>query len=790
VIGGDSGHYVVAAFAPMSYYESVVGEAEKTTWHPLRLPLLTATDARLEDETKGNLAWWMSRGRVRALRRSLDLLSERKITVDSPYLAWEQLSNDIGDIGGVPPLDPATMANPTVASELIGSLLPLEPIIDGTLSGTHIKGRLIPKQTFIDALRNGLVEDGLSAVTSQHLAYYADVALDGMSNPNGEVVFPDANHQEIGYLLNLALDLLIEWESEGSDSAEEASGYLAELLSDQNKLVALFFNNIKGQLAGATSDKQAVIPSLRIIHELFPMPVVSPQFGNLSVAEAKNVLLSTPVASLADASVANKPNVTFKFFLNQDKMEKFLSNDEALSAYLRPPSSLVCVPLDGETINPIPPGLATWLEHEDRLTVIPPRQMLGDFLTCVLAWGFSNNIAEGSVPDILSFLKEQAVSGCGDDRSMDRRLSHYTKSTEEFLTAIPSKPNQSPISLAKSGTRVGDLSARSRFFEEAVGLAFVEGQDDLDFMYELRTTASGSAISQLRSGLTAVLTDSFVVKERRPNSHPTHSLVLRNIKEDLGSHQPSLQMLAALVDESVFAQLGPNDELRTVLKGLHKFYSVSAGLADTYVSELKTLQATMRQSIQRIESIEKKRESFETQTGIKVTLTESENVLAVLRKLNTLAGDACSKNLSNFTRHLAAALIATLASGISESLLHPDETDVGLLTQRTGIGERYRSALESIKALNTSTYAWLDVSAPQIVETMEARYGDAVKQLMAHQAEVDIKTCVTLEWDVLDNTVDDIGNEARMLIQTDGHITRAKEIAESINSQLKKVNDD
>jgi len=70
VIGGDSGHYVVAAFAPMSYYESVVGEAEKTTWHPLRLPLLTALDARREDPTRGNLVWWMSRGRVRALRRS------------------------------------------------------------------------------------------------------------------------------------------------------------------------------------------------------------------------------------------------------------------------------------------------------------------------------------------------------------------------------------------------------------------------------------------------------------------------------------------------------------------------------------------------------------------------------------------------------------------------------------------------------------------------------------------------------------------------------------------------
>lgn len=788
VISGDSGHYAVAAFAPMSYYESVVGEAEKTTWYPLRLPLLTAEAARQRDHTRGNLAWWMSRGRVRALNRSLSLLSERGISSTSSYLEWEQLSKDVGDVGGVPPIDEDTLAKMLSRSKLAPLLLPLEPSTGGTPSGASVRGHVISKQAWTDALRNAVAKDGLSAVASEHLAYYAGVALDGVSDPNGLAVFPEADFQEVGYLLKLALDLLIEWESEGSTSAVESAEYVEALLVDQPRLVNLFFSKLKGQLTDTASDTKGAILSFRTIYDLFPMPVVSPQFGGTSVAAAKSALGSTPVACLAEALVASKPNVTFKFFLNHDRLNQFLTNEEALSPYLPPPKSLVCIPLDGAGMKAEASGLAAWLEHENRLTVVSPRQMLGDFLACALAWAFSTNVAKGSIPDILEFLSKEAPTACGDDRAVARRLRRYTNLTEEFLAAFPSLPNQAPITLSRSSVSVRDVSRRSHLFEDTVGLAFVEGQTDLDFMYELRTTATGNEISQLSTGVNAVLTDASVVRPHR-SKPPTHSLLLQNVKEDLAPHLSSLQMLAALADDAVFTQLAGDDALKAVLSGLHKFCRVSSGLADNYISELRIAEGAVAQVIDRIVRIKKERAEFESQTEIKIGLTASENALPVLSKLKALATDARSKNLSNYTRRLAALLISALVGGVSETVLHPDETSVGSLKQLAITGERYRSALQSIKKVDDTTYVWLGRSADQVVQDVQGLYQEAVKRLMGHQSEVDIGNVAALDWDELDEVVGSIESQADLLGNTHTHLRSALVIAESINSRLKGKTD-
>ncbi|MGB2841430.1 MAG: hypothetical protein WBC40_02950 [Halobacteriota archaeon] len=226
VNNGETGFYLVLAFAPVSFYEFSKGEAQTGRFLPMVLPIVEPKTFREVFGEIGNLIWWMGKGRYRGISRTQDIFKVNVSNINE--ISDKELldvSLNIGSIGGVPALEFESIEKIDDFNNFRDFLIHLEPKENGGEIYSGIikvvkKCRIYngEKQGLNYALKKTLKDSGVSKVTD--ISYYLSVILDALSSFNGNVpLFTDSDDWE--ELLNMAEDIILEFEGEDRLPSED-----------------------------------------------------------------------------------------------------------------------------------------------------------------------------------------------------------------------------------------------------------------------------------------------------------------------------------------------------------------------------------------------------------------------------------------------------------------------------------------------------------------------------------------------------------------------------------------
>jgi len=761
-------YFPIAAFAPLSHYEALYGEAEKRRWDSIALPPITARTLKLKNKDFGNFVWWISRGRLGISYKAMDSVKRKKFT---EFKEFKDLVNELGPIAGVPAIDLDGLAKLAKSFSFIIKLFPQSKV---TLPGV-IEGELIDKAEFIEFLKVSLRNEGWTERSIEFFAYYFDIIVEALSQSNN-ILISFEKYEEILVLFKLSIDLATEHETLEDSEVKYIFERYREL---KEKFPSFFFTRLYPQLHKLSKGKGSVL-SYQEAANLFPMPITSPIFGDFdTIDKAKEILLSNISYNYVakDEIETTRGLLTFLYFPNEVKLRSYLVSQEILD-FLPPNKGLVCVLLNGDPLQIKVNGVAKWLNEVGRMKIAAPSKMLRDFLIYFLAWTLNERIVEGYINEVKTVLHEQAEQLWSKDKESSRKVSHYVSMLGTFLGSFKDMLllDREKYSAKVSIDSIRRYEERYTRFPDIVGIAFTRNRDERNLIYRFRKLLLDSdELKSLRSGIGGLLEDASVTKIGL-------STTLENIRNDFEGELHLLRALAheRSIEEENFIKLSEQTEAKTALKGIYRF-----ARCNIPPSRFEEIKKEISGTLEEIKKLKQVRESIIKDIGISLRESRSEKNQSQIKELLQIINDA--ENSSQYIKWLLGEFITVILNDFKNQYLHPDQTTRSKWETRSDIAKSFAIRREDIDKLKKETLDWLEKKKDEIKGELNNGYKEALEILMRYDREVDWENVDALEWSSFEEKIDALIDQVETLKEIDSKLQEILQLASEINNQLKEV---
>lgn len=772
IANGQAEHYTIAAFGPISFYESLAGEAERRRWKPLRMLPLPSFDLRKESPIFGNFIWWVSRGRVGIADKALDLIETLNINSNSSYKDFGDFAGSIGEIANVPCLNLSEIREWEQTKKY---LLELFPHRNGRkISGAISKSYALPMEKFINTVKTSLIEEGWMGRNVEFFVHFLRLVIDALSNEEGIVLFPEVPEDMLS-LLRITVDLCIEWESDEKTEVKEIINLIDDLEKDKKRFYLFFYQKLFQRIP---KNREAFMLSYQKIAEFFPMPVTSPQFGTLSLKEALEKVQAIPSYYIADCKIPEKPGETFRFFVTSSKFEEFLKSQQ-IKSFLPSDKGITAILLKGSEEVKLT-GIAEWLYNEGRTRYEYPPRLLSNFLINFLGWYISEKGGE-YIENLLDTLENTRRGKSKEDKSLERKIGYYERVLRGYLKILPTL-NKKTYSVSRSRDNITRLHTRQpKFLKDIIGFAFIDDKKDLDILFRLRKVLEKSeTLRKLKSGIWGLF-DRYIVVQYRAKP-VKHSMFLKNIRLDMKEALPSLRALAVQnVAKDDFLQLSGDEHVKVVLEGLYQFATCTIS-----PSELNEIRNDLKPLIISVEEIAKYRKEIVQELKLPIKESKSESNLDCLNSLLEIinsTGDA-----HEYTKYLIYKFIKVIIEDFKDGILHPDQNLDTSWEDKLDILEEYRSCLKTLtEEVTNETFDWIKVKRSIITGKIEEGYKEALDQLTNFDRKgVTWDSCDALQWDSYNSRLAKLTDEIKMIIEINKTFQEVVKIATEVNEKVKK----
>ena len=759
-------YFPIAAFAPLSHYEALYGEAERRRWDSISLPPITAQTLREKDKDLGNFVWWISRGRLGISYKAMDSVRRKNLT---EFKEFKDLVDELGPIAGVPAIDLDNLAKLKESFSFVVRLFPQNK------NGYHsvVEGEIINNEKFITLLKNSLRDEGWPDRSIEFLAYYFKIVTDALSQ-NNKILIPLDRYDEILALLKLGVDLTIEHETLEHPDVKNISERIREL--EQN-FPQFFYTKLYKQLQDSSEGKGYIL-SYQEIAKLFPMPITSPAFGNFdTIDKAKETILSKALYDYAakDEIESTKGLITFLYFPNEVKLKDYLHSRDIID-FLPPNKGIVCILLDGD-----PPedkdiqGVASWLKHKEvnRLKIEKPVKMLGNFLTYFIAWAFNKQLANWYTDNLRDTLYKQAEELWSGDKELSRKISHYHGMLETYLENLKTSLtlDKEKYSAKASQDGIRRYGGRYARFPDIVGVPFVKSKNERDLVYRFRKLLlDSSELKSLRSGIGGLLEDASVTRTGL-------SLVLDNVRKDFEKDLPHLLALAHQTQEEDFINLSEQSEAKMVLKGIYRFARNKIS-----PSRIKEIKLEINKVLDEIKKLKEARKNIIKDLGITVRESKSEKNESQIKELGKIIEDA--ENCSDYIRWLLLEFANVILEDFKNQYLHPDQATLSKWETRTDTAKNYFNYKKDIDKLKDETFEWIGKTKEEVISELDSGYEDALETLTRYQREVEWENVDILEWTPFEDKVDTVVDLIKSLKDIDKKLQEALKLANLVNERV------
>jgi len=764
-------HFPIAAFAPLSHYEALYGEAERRRWDTITLPPISAHTLRQKAGDMGNFVWWISRGRLGISYKAIDSIKRKALT---EYKDFKDLVDELGPIAGVPSIDLHVIAELSKTYNLVVNIFPHQ----GEISLPNVvKGDIVDKSMFLEIVKNSLIKEGWEKRIVELFMYYFKMIVEAVSKDDDFLV-PD-EYDKLLSLFKLGIDLAIEHETLENEDVKKISEKFSELKSE-GKFAQFFYTKIYGEIQKFKKARGSIL-SYTMLSDIFPMPITSPLFGGIEdINKAKEIMLSkAPYNYIAKDEIdVSEGNIVFLYFPNEDKLEKYLNSAE-IKDFLPPNKGLICILLSGSPESITLSGIAKWLKDVKRFKIEVPSKMLCDFLMYFTAWALENVVIEGYINNLRDFLRKQAEELSVKDKESSRKILHYKSMLETFLNSfIGYLELKRDKYLAKSSrdltVRHGERYSR---FPDIIGVSFIKSRDALNLIYRFRKLLMDSEeLKKLRSGIGGLLEDASVTRSGL-------SSTLENIREDFENELPHLLALAHVqeIQEDDFTRLSEQREAKTILRGIFKY-----ARSEISPSQIEKIKEEIEEVLREIEKLMQEREKIVEIMGLNIRESKSEKNLSQIRELNRIISDMSTID-SQYLKWLLSEFSATILKDFREEYLHPDQTILSKWQMKSNIAKKFELSKNNIEKISAEVFEWIEKSKQDVISELESGYKDALKALIRYEQQVAYENVDGLEWSTFEEKVENLINHIRNLQELDSEIRKVLNIANRINTRLKVI---
>lgn len=761
-------NFPVAAFAPVSHYEALYGEAEKRRWDSISIPPVLAATLRVKNKELSNFIWWVSRGRLGISYKVSD--SVKRKTFNS-FKDFEDLQREIGSIAGVPAIDLDNAAKLTTSFPFVIKLFPQNP----ESLPSVIEGEVVNQTEFLNLLKDALIAEGWRGRSVEFLIYYLSIITDSLSN-NDEILIPFNRYDETMSLIKLGVDLAIEHETLENNDTKYISENFQKL---EDTFPAFFFTRLYPQLKDLLKGKAAVL-SYQEITKLFPMPITSPAFGGFeNIDKAKEIILSKASYDyVAKNDVeTTKGTVTFLFFPTEGKLSSYLNSYE-IADFLPSNRGLVCVLLDGDPLQIDVKGTAEWLKQVKRLRIEMPNKMLASFLMYFIARMYNNGTVEGSINELDMVLTEEGEQLWATDRESARKVSHYETMLETFEMSLKDllEIDREKFSARASQDSIRRYGGRYKRFSDIVGLAFTRSKDEHNLVYRFRKLLlDSSELRSMKSGIGGLLEDASFTRTGV-------SLALDNIRKDYDKELHILLALASQKDiqEEDYISISHQSEAKSILRGVYAF-----ARNDVSPSELLEVKKETEDAIQQIDKLTQIRKDATHNIGITIRDAKSEKNQNQIKELKKIVEDATSS--SHYLRWLLFEFATTILIDFKDEYLHPDQSTSSKWETRCDIAKNFTLKKQDIDKFNSETYDWLGMNKDQVKDELNSGYQEALETLVRYSREVEWDNVESLEWSPFEEKVDGLIDKIERIKDIDSKLKDIMILAQSIDNRLGEV---
>jgi len=760
---GDAGFYLVLAFAPVSFYEFIKGEAQTRSFTPVMLPLLKASNLREAFGNLGNLLWWIGRGRYGWSLKVHDTLTINISALNEcPKKEFLDVCRNIGLIGGVPSL---VVENIETVEDFNGFrefLIRLQPELKGGemfSAGAKIvkKCRICSEAHDLDALiEQSLRKSNISKVTD--IGYYLSIVIDALTGTDGDKpVFVDIDDWR--ELLNMVGDIILEFEGEDIPTTQD----IKTLQSDND-----FVFNIRRDAEAIAPLKEAYCIAPRFLRSLFPFPISSPNLTNKTIEEQRE--------NLGDQTYLGREGrdgVSILFFLNEDKIKEFLIKQG--KEYLTEAKALLIVNL-GQKGEYDLTKIAQWLKQEGRLWLATPRGILSDFLVSFFYWIKSERNVVLPLASLLQSLTDnQSIT----DKQKARKISYYSSRVREYLESeMPRVSSPKYILRDKTG-----FDPKIGYAAEVMGFAFVDNKNDLEAIYKFRQEFEKAQFvrSESHKKQTGVPTalPNLVVETKGKISK---SRVLTRVNDSFGKHLPDLANIVIELDIDEFKGIPTDESSELIFEGI--FLRLNEWQDPSTASE--TLQESISNwsaLVKRINELSASKREFEGLLDRNILLTDSlENDTTKISNISKIIDEYRAK-ISPYTKFLLSEFLDVTREDIIEVKLSEIEKRFQQFKYNAEDEiNRFRSSLEGIKDFEKDTFRWLSKTKGDVKNEFQEELRNACMEL-TQGGKLNLES-------IPDSTefaesINDIADELQILVDIDESVKQCKSMAKKLNSKLK-----
>lgn len=754
----------IGAFAPLSHYEVLYGEAERRRWEPLMLSPITPSVLREKEGDLGNFIWWVSRGRLGISYKARDVITKSEL---NNYKDIEELTRTLGSVAEVQAIDLDALAKASNSIKYITELFPHE-----SLSLPHlIEGNVVNRAEIIRVLKEALRNEQWEDRIVEFFCHYFDIVADAVSR-NGEFLVP-TSHEEFKALFNVSVDMSIESETSENEDVRKILERV-KTLEGQEHFPSFFYLMVLHKLQNIS--RKGSILSYKEIVSLFPMPVTSPNFGGIPTGQSREIVLSKSRYSYAakDEISNSKGTITYLYFANETKLKDYLDSD-AIMDHLTPKFGLVCILLSGDHSQVKISEVARWLQSNGRLRVETPPKILSDFLACFMAWAFENGVADGFVDNFTGLLRQQAEELSATKKDLSRKASHYAGMLDTFsrLSAESLSLQVERYTAKVSQDFIRKYGTRYKRFEDIVGLAFVEDKNSRVLVYRLRKILQDSEeLKGLRSGISSMIIDVSVTAKKELSG------ALQSIQTDFEPYLLELKSLAPNVDEDNFARLSEQAEGKQVLVGIHRYIRSSI-----QPSTIATVKRDIDDIVKDIQKLVDGRMNVINTLGIDLRQSLSEKNQDQFNELISILDD--SDDVSPYIQNMLVKFAEVIAGDFKDQYLQPNQTTLTEWSSKLSIAQEFRRQMEQVDDLSKELLDWLGYSRDNMKSEFETNYKSALARLTIYEHQVDWDDINRLEWASYEEDINKLTDLIEKLVQLDLDLKEALRLANEASNKIK-----
>ncbi|PIZ12811.1 MAG: hypothetical protein COY53_08055 [Elusimicrobia bacterium CG_4_10_14_0_8_um_filter_37_32] len=768
---GESGFYLILAFAPVSFYEFSKGEAQTGRFLPIILPIVEPKTFRKKFKEIGNLIWWVGRGRYRGILRIQDILKTN--VPDINKISKKELfdvCHSIGSIGGVPALDFESIDKIDAFEDFRSFLIPVEP----KESGGEIHSGAIKivekcelyedkKHNLNDVLEKSLRSSEVSEVTN--ISYYLSVILDGLSTSEGKVpLFTNADDWK--ELLNMVEDIMLEFGGENKLALEDLRKLRDNNISNFSYKIRRNAENI-----GVLQEGYCIAP--KFLHTLFPFPISSPNLiSDKKIEEQRE--------NLGDQTYLGREEykgISIFFFLNENKIRDFLVQES--KNFLKETKGLVAVNLGKSKINNVP-KLARWLQNQGRLKIITPSGALMDFLVSFFYWVRDEkreNLPINSLSEKLT--ENQSIP----EKDKVRKIAYYNSRVKEYFDSeLPKLPSSKYILSNKTG--FDDFkTGRVGFVPEITGFSFVDGKNDWEVIYRFRdefekTQFIRKESTNEKTGVPSAV-EKLVVVDKKIKGITTGA-VLKRISHSFSKYLPDLNEVVGEISKDEFITIPADDDSEQIFEGIFLYLKEwkDPSKAGEKFREVKSHWDELRS---RIDELSKKMREFEKLTDENSLLTHRlEADKAIIVNIGKILSNYQTK-ISPYTKFLLSTFIEKTVEVVEPKLNEIEKRFSEFQNSVKDKIEEYKSAFENVEAFEKDTFVWINKSKDEISKEFQQEFKD-VCQDFTKEGKIDLENVPDAELFIV--SVEEIADKLCILGGINECIKQCKTKALEINKKL------